>query len=110
DSGHAAILCMQVQQLSAAEGGVVGAPIPAIPVSEDHCTPVPTGTDLTTTPVPYHLIALVTQKKRGEVAVIDLTAQRVVDTSLALPGTNHIPVGQNPTDIAVTPDAQKVFV
>ncbi|HEY1955895.1 MAG TPA: hypothetical protein VGH28_09780 [Polyangiaceae bacterium] len=109
-AGRMDILCMQVQQLTAGDGGVVGAPIPAIPVTPDHCAPVPAGTDLTLTPVPFHLIAVVTQTLRGEVAVVDLTAQRVVDTSLALPGTNFLPVGKNPTDIAVTPDAQKVFV
>ncbi len=98
-----------MQQITA-EGGPVGAPIQAVPVTADHCTPVPTGTDLTTTTVPFHLLAVVTQTLRGELAVVNLTAQHVVDTSLALPGINFLPVGQNPTDVVVTPDAQKVFV
>ncbi len=98
------ILCFQVLT----DGQDSGVPIPAIPVTADHCAPVPSGVDPTT--VPFHLVALVTQTQRGELAVVDLTIGRVVDTSRALPGLNFLPVGQNPTDVVVTPDAQKVFV
>jgi hypothetical protein len=107
-AGRMDILCLQVLSVGSGDGGVAGAPIPAVPVSQDLCAPVPTGTDPTT--VPYHLVAVVTQTLRGELAVVDLTAQRVVDTSRALPGVNFLPVGKNPTDVVVTPDAQKVFV
>ena len=103
-SGRMDILCFQVLT----DGQDSGVPIPAIPVTADHCAPVPSGVDPTT--VPFHLVALVTQTQRGELAVVDLTIGRVVDTSRALPGLNFLPVGQNPTDVVVTPDAQKVFV
>ncbi len=103
-SGRMDVLCVQVLT----DGADAGVPIPAIPVTADHCAPVPSGVDPNT--LPFHLLAIVTQTLRGEIAVIDLTLGRVVDTSRALPTINFLPVGQNPTDVVVTPDAQKVFV
>lgn len=99
------VLCMQVLSTDPTTSGT---PIPAVPVPLDHCGPVATGTD--TTQLFFHLIAVVTQTFRGELAVVDLTAGHVVDTSRALPGINFLPVGQNPTDVVVTPDANRVFV
>ena len=109
-AGRMDILCMQVLSITAngSDAGAAGTPIPAIPVAQDLCQPVATGVDPTT--VPFHLLAVVTQTLRGELAVVDLTVGRVVDTSRALPGINFLAVGQNPTDVVVTPDAQKVFV
>ena len=107
-AGRMDILCMQVLSVASQDGGAAGSPIPAIPVAQDLCSPVAAGVDPTT--LPYHLLAVVTQTLRGELAVVDLTVGKVVDTSLALPGTNFLPVGQNPTDVVVTPDAQRVFV
>jgi hypothetical protein len=63
-----------------------------------------------------HMLALVTQAARGEVAVVDLTTTvnnnlgAIVDESRAAPGTNFIPVGRQPTGIVVAPDAQMTFV
>lgn len=106
-SGRMDTLCFQVCT-TGADAGTGCDPIPAIPVSTDHCAPVPSGVDPTT--IPFHLVAVVTQTLRGELAVVDLTLGRVVDTSRALPGINFLPVGQDPTDVAVTPDVTKIFV
>ena len=83
-------------------------PIPAEPVPQAQCVPVPLNTD--GTGLPYHLYALVTQTARGEVAVVDLTAGTVIDSDHSTPGINFIPVGSLPTDIAVSSDAKMVFV
>ena len=56
------------------------------------------------------LFAFVTQTTRGELAVVDLSAGRLVDQSRATPGINFIPVGALPTDVATTPDGKMVFV
>jgi hypothetical protein len=104
-AGRMDILCMQVLST---DPSTSGSPIPAVPVSLDNCGPVATGADITQ--LFYHLIAVVTQTLRGELAVVDLTVGHVVDTSRSLPGINFLPVGQNPTDVVVTPDASRVFV
>ncbi len=57
-----------------------------------------------------HLYGLVTQTARGEVAVVDLTAGRIVDPDRTTPGINFLPVGPLPTDIAATPDGKLTFV
>jgi hypothetical protein len=62
------------------------------------------------TSLPNHLCALVTQTTRGELAVVDLTSGNVVDEDRSTPGINFIPVGSNPTDVAVAPDAKLTFV
>jgi hypothetical protein len=104
-AGRMDVLCVQVLGNDDAGNSVT---IPAIPVTLDHCAPVAPGVDPTT--LQFHTLAVVTQTLRGELAVVDLTLGRVVDTSLALPGINFLPVGKNPTDVVVTPDAQTVFV
>ncbi len=59
-----------------------------------------------------HLYALTTQPLRGEVAVVDLTidVNALVDADPATPGTNFLPVGAAPTDIASTPGGMASFV
>jgi hypothetical protein len=57
-----------------------------------------------------HLIGLVTQTARGEVAVVDTTAALVVDQDPGTPGESFIPVGQAPTDIASTSAGTATFV
>ncbi|HMJ51478.1 MAG TPA: hypothetical protein VK540_05360 [Polyangiaceae bacterium] len=57
-----------------------------------------------------HVIALVTQTARGEIAVVDVTAQNVVDTDRSIPGYNFLPVGAMPTDIVATPGGNASFV
>jgi aryl-alcohol dehydrogenase-like predicted oxidoreductase len=42
-----------------------------------------------------HLYALVTQSVRGEIAVVDLTAQKVVDQNKENPGINFLDTAQN---------------
>jgi hypothetical protein len=54
-----------------------------------------------------HSYALVTQQTRGELAVIDLSVdlsvtQSILDADLATPGLNFLPVGAQPTDVAVS--------
>jgi hypothetical protein len=72
------------------------------------CVPVAAG--VTGAALPYHLFAVVTQTARGELAVVDLTAGLAVDEDRSTPGTNFIPVGTNPTDVAVGPDSRMTFV
>ena len=80
----------------------------AVPVPEDNCAPVATGVDGIN--LPNHLIAAVTQTTRGELAIVDLTAGYVVDEDLSTPGVNFIPVGTNPTDVAIPPDGLWTYV
>lgn len=47
------------------------------------------------------LHALVTQTTRGEVAAVDLTNRRVLDSDSQIPGATFVPVGELPTDIVV---------
>jgi len=56
------------------------------------------------------LFALVTQGARGELAVVNLTTRSIIDQSRALPGTNFLPVGAAPTDVAAAPDGKMAFV
>jgi hypothetical protein len=57
-----------------------------------------------------HVLALVTQTTRGEVAVIDVTAQSVLDADPSTPGYNFLPLGALPTDIVSTPGGNASFV
>ncbi len=59
-----------------------------------------------------HLYALVTQTTRGEVAVIDMSTktESVLDANPRVPGTNFLPVGAQPVDIATTNDGDAAFV
>ncbi len=60
---------------------------------------------------PYnHLIALVTQPIRGELAVIDISAGSVHDTDPSKPGFNFLPTGANPVDVVATPGGTAAFV
>ena len=83
-------------------------------LNANQCSLVPPGGD--GTDLPSHMLALVTQAARGEVAVVDLTTTpngnpgAIVDESHVAPGTNFIPVGSQPTGIVVAPDAQMTFV
>jgi hypothetical protein len=75
---------------------------------QEECAPVPA--DLNGETFGKQLYAFVTQSTRGEVAVVNLSAGRLVDQSRATPGTNFLPVGALPTDVATTPDGKMVFV
>ncbi len=57
-----------------------------------------------------HTLALVTQTIRGEVAVVDLHSQAVLDANPLLPGKEFLPVGKNPTAIVSTPGGVATFV
>lgn len=56
------------------------------------------------------LFALVTQTTRGEVALIDVTNEDVVDLNGTKPGFNFLPTGGNPVDIVATPGGTAAFV
>lgn len=96
------VVCMHVRDEF---GNVLLRPEP-LPTSA--CTAVPRGVvgDL----LPNHLFALVTQTLRGQVAVIDLTASRIVDVDHSTPDVNFLSVGALPTDIASAPDGKMSFV
>jgi hypothetical protein len=96
------VVCLHVNDVN-------GNPLPSVqPVAQNECAPVPPNTN--GAPLPNHLCALVTQTTRGELAVVDLTSGNVVDQDRSTPGINFIPVGSNPTDVAVAPDAKLTFV
>lgn len=95
-------LCMHVKDETS------GVDVAPTPVPLETCAPTPPNTDGTT--LPYHLYALVTQSLRGELAVVDLTAQRVVDQDRENPGVNFLPVGKLPVDVASTSDGRMSFV
>ena len=96
-SGRAAFVCLRDRTLTSP-----GAEL-------DTCfTPATTYTpDIFVIP---HLIGLVTQTARGEVAVVDVTSQAVLDTDPTVPGYNFFPVGAIPTDIVATPGGNASFV
>jgi hypothetical protein len=89
-----------------------GTPLPADmikPLRQDECANLPNTLDAGAS-LPNHLIALVTQTTRGELAAVDLTAGNVVDEDPSTPAVNFIPVGPVPTDVKVEPDGQFTFV
>lgn len=57
-----------------------------------------------------HLYALVTQSQRGELAVVDLTADTLLDVNPQVPGYTFHPVGELPTGVAVSPDGTRAYV
>jgi len=103
-------VCMAVNDLN-------GFPLPADklqPLPQGNCSPVPSLSGLaspySSATFPDHLYAVVTQTTPGLLAVVDLTNQGVVDEDNATPGINFIPVGQQPTDVAVPADGSMTFV
>ncbi len=57
-----------------------------------------------------HLFALVTQTTRGEVALVDLDTEAVVDEDQTIPGFSFLPIGSQPTSIVSTPGGLASFV
>lgn len=57
-----------------------------------------------------HLVALVTQSQRGELAVVDLADETLIDVDLQVPGFTFHPVGELPTGVAVSPDGTRGYV
>jgi hypothetical protein len=97
------VVCMKVND--PATGNLLAAPVP---VEENNCQPVPLNT--VGASLPYHLYAVVTQTSPGALAVVDLTGGGVVDVDRATPGIDFVPVGANPTDVAVSRDGKRTFV
>jgi hypothetical protein len=77
-------------------------------LTQENCSPVPS--DVNGGGLQNQLFALVTQTTRGELAVVDLSAGFIVDQNRVVPGTNFLPVGANPTDVATAPDGRMAFV
>jgi hypothetical protein len=75
---------------------------------QEECAPVPA--NVNGDAFGKQLYAFVTQSTRGELAVVNLSAGRLIDQSRATPGINFLPVGALPTDVAVTPDGKMAFV
>jgi len=99
-AGPVSFVCLDAPSDSVAET--------ALPLSD--CSGIRTvSTDDYSVP---HLYALVTQPLRGEVVVIDLTTDvnAVIDQNPSTPGSNFLPVGAQPTDIASTPGSSASFV
>jgi hypothetical protein len=84
---------------NASDGGVA---VSISPLPLGACQPVPF--NVNGAPFENHMIALVTQQTRGQLAAVDLTSGNVVDEDRSTPGINFIPVGANPSDVAVSPD------
>ncbi len=93
----AALVCLDVTQ-----------PNGSVPLTQDHCALVPSG--IAGSGQANHLIATVTQTTRGELAVVDLTAGDIVDIDYSTPGFQFVPVGPNPSDVAIPPDGQYTYV
>ena len=75
---------------------------------QEECAPVPS--NVNGDAFGKQLYAFVTQSTRGELAVVNLSAGRLIDQSRATPGINFLPVGALPTDVATTPDGRMAFV
>jgi hypothetical protein len=100
-----AVVCLQIQSTP---DRPLAPNTGAMPVAQNNCAPVAAGVAPNT--LPYHLVAAVTQTTRGELAIVDLTGGYVVDEDQSTPGTNFIPVGTNPTDVAIPPDGAFTYV
>jgi hypothetical protein len=103
-------VCMAVNDVN-------GNPLPSSklqPLAPDECVVAPSSLGLSspysTATFPNHLYAVVTQTTPGTLAVVDLTNGGVVDEDNSTPGINFIPVGANPTDVAVPQDGSMTFV
>lgn len=83
---------------------------PREPIGRPQVECMPAPSDAVGASFDKQLFALVTQTARGELAVVDLSAGGLIDQSRAAPGINFLPVGANPTDVAVTPDGKMAFV
>jgi hypothetical protein len=61
-------------------------------------------------PIPEaRVAAFVTQTTPGEVAVVDLAAQKLVDQDEQIPFNSFVPVGGQPSDVAATWDGTRVY-
>ena len=95
------VVCLEVAD---AQGNALPLPRPA---AQSRCTAAPAGSLTFAT---HHLFGLVTQTARGEVAVVDLTAGRIVDLDQSTPGINFLTVGTLPTDVVSAPNGAISFV
>ena len=97
-SGKAAFVCIADPNANSPGQELDGCFVPGVTPPADYYSGVP------------HVIALVTQVARGEVAVVDVTSETVVDVDKSVPGYTFLPVGGTPTDIVATPGGNASFV
>ncbi len=97
------VICVDLPNLG---GRPPNAPVVGLP--ERDCAPSPIGVNTNT--ISKHLFALVTQTARGEIGIVDMTAQTVVDTDHGTPGVTFVPVGTVPVDITAAPDGKMSYV
>lgn len=97
------VICVDLPNLG---GRAKDAPVVGLP--ERDCAPSPIGVNTNT--ISKHLFALVTQTARGEIGIVDMTAQTVVDTDHGTPGVTFVPVGTVPVDITAAPDGKMSYV
>ncbi|MBM4359833.1 MAG: hypothetical protein FJ096_17155 [Deltaproteobacteria bacterium] len=104
-TGPAAFVCVGPRTPTEGEESSTNVAAVALPLAA--CT----GARTANPDVP-HLLALTTQPLRGEIAVVDLTAESnpLIDADPVTPGTNFLPVGANPTDLVATPGGTAAFV
>jgi hypothetical protein len=107
-SGKVAFVCVEDARTLPVDDS--GEPGPPRTQPMTHCRYLaPTVPDRTNYGYP-HAIALVTQTVRGEVAVVDVTANTVLDADPSTPGFGFLPVGTAPTDIVATTGGTASFV
>jgi hypothetical protein len=99
-SGRAAFLCLANPQT---------ATVPSQGLQLDACPDPGNVIGPTDYTIP-HFISLVTQTARGEVAIVDVSANTVIDADKSIPGYNFLPVGAAPNDIVATPASGAAFV
>jgi hypothetical protein len=106
-SGRVAFVCL------AAPGTLPG---PGLPITScgrgTTTTPYEFGVDKAGNTTVPHTYALITQTTRGEVAIVDMTANEdwVIDQDPNVPGANFLPVGAQPTDVVATAGGTAAFV
>jgi len=101
------VVCLKVFDIDPNNSNAIIS-IPPEPAPQNACAGVATNVD--GSGYLYHLYALVTQTTRGEVAVVDLTSNAVVDVDRSIPGINFLTVGNIPSDVASLPNGEMVFV
>ncbi|APR99407.1 hypothetical protein BCY86_00965 [Pajaroellobacter abortibovis] len=78
------------------------------PVPLPHCSVSNAAANLAYSP--YQLFALVMQGSRNGLAVVNLSTGVIVDVNQASPGVQAVPIGNQPTGIATSPDGRSTLV
>ena len=73
---------------------------PPVAVALSRCAPVDVATG--TLPTGFDLHALVLQSRRGEIAVVDLRTNAILDTNATIPGFTFVEAGALPVDLVAS--------